>query len=109
MKQRFSPVLLKRLRNDIQINTLIEDVLKIPAKRSEGYLRFVCPLCSDTHTATNPGTNLARCFRCKKNFNPIDMVMAARKYGFIDAVQFLKPMLNTGLQDIEQLAKTILH
>ena len=109
MKHRFSPILLKRLRNDISIDALIEDVLKIPAKRSEGYLRFVCPLCSDSHTATNPKTNLARCFRCKKNFNPIDMVMAANKYGFIDAVQFLKPLLNASLQNIEQLAKTILH
>jgi len=109
MKRRFSPVLLKRLRNDIPIDTLIEDVLKIPAKRSEGYLRFVCPLCSDSHTATSPRTNLARCFRCEKNFNPIDMVMAVNKYGFIDAVQFLKPMLNVSLQDIEQLAKTILR
>jgi hypothetical protein len=33
---------------------------------------------------------LARCFDCKKNFNPIDMVITAGNYHFVDAVELLK-------------------
>ena len=46
--------------------------VELPVKRSEGYFRFLCPLCGDFNTATNSRTNLARCFRCEKNFNPIE-------------------------------------
>ena len=93
MAQHFSPIFLRSLRNHIPINTIITSILDIPFKHSESYLRFLCPLCGDFHTATNPKTNLARCFRCQKNFNPIDMVMIVNNCGFIEAVQFLKPFL----------------
>lgn len=93
MAQQISPELLRLLRNHIPINTLITSTLKIPFKRSENYLRFLCPLCGDFHTATNPRTNLARCFRCQKNFNPIDMVMIVNSCSFLEAVRFLKPLL----------------
>ena len=39
--------------------------------------------------STNPKTNLARCFRCEKNFNPIDMVMVVKRFNFVEAVEFL--------------------
>jgi hypothetical protein len=45
-------------------------------------------------TAYNPRTNLARCFRCQKNFNPIDLIMVVKGYNFRKAVEFL--------QDLEQ-------
>ena len=93
MSQRFSPMFLRLLRNGISIDTLITSTLDIPFKYSENYLRFLCPLCGDFHTATNPKTNLARCFRCQKNFNPIDMVMIVNNCSFIEAVRFLKPLL----------------
>ncbi len=93
MPQRFSPTFLRLLRNDISINALITSTLNIPFKHSENYLRFLCPLCGDFHTATNPKTNLARCFRCQKNFNPIDMVMTVNNCSFIEAVRFLEPLL----------------
>jgi len=93
MKQRFTADELFMLRNLIPINMLIEKRLKIPSKISEGYFRFLCPICNEFQTATNPKTNLARCFRCEKNFNPIDMVMLAKGVGFIESVSYLKKLL----------------
>jgi len=94
MAQRYSKEKLRMLRNEIPISRLISDFLRIPAKVSEGYFRFLCPLCSEFQTATNPKTNLARCFRCQKNFNPIDMVMAVKSCNFREAVELID-----GLQD----------
>jgi len=91
MTDRISPQLLRSLRNDIPIEKLIINGLKIPNKRSEGFLRFLCPACGQFNTATKKETNLARCFRCQKNFNPIDMVMVEHGKKFLEAVKFLKP------------------
>lgn len=88
MNQRFSAELLRSLRNDLPI-TWVLDLLEVPAKISEGYLRFLCPCCREFHTATKRETNLARCFRCKRNFNPIDLVMVVRRVHFPEAVKFL--------------------
>ncbi len=88
--KRFSSQELYNLRNLIPIHILIEKILMIPSKISEGFFRFLCPLCSEFNTATNPETNLARCFRCEKNFNTIDMVMVTRKANFVESVKFLK-------------------
>jgi len=95
MPQRYSVALLRRLRNDVPINTILRDYLQIPCKVSEGILRFLCPICSDFNTATNPRTNLARCFRCARNFNPIDIVMLVKAISFRDTVEALRPMLPT--------------
>lgn len=89
MAQRYSKTALRKLRNDIPIDRLIVDILKQPNKISEGYFRFLCPVCSEFTTAVNPKTNLARCFSCEKNFNPIDMVIAVKAYSFIQAVDYL--------------------
>ncbi|WP_208596420.1 hypothetical protein [Desulfonatronospira thiodismutans] len=43
-------------------------------------------------TACNPRTNLARCFRCERNFNPIDLVMVVKGLNFREAVEFLQDM-----------------
>ncbi len=69
---------------------LIRDRLQVPSKIRDGFFRFLCPLCNEFQTAVNPNTNLARCFRCEKNFNTIDLVMAVRGCGFKDSVLFLK-------------------
>ena len=90
MKRRFSAQQLFTLRNHIPIDILIEKILMVPSKFSEGFFRFLCPLCTEFNTATNPDTNLARCFRCNKNFNTIDMVMIIRKTNFLEGVKFLK-------------------
>ncbi len=90
-----SATLLRSLRNEIPINDLVTSILKLPCKCSENHLRFLCPLCNDLHTATNQKTNLARCFRCQKNFNPIDLVMLVNHCSFIEAVRFLQLFLPT--------------
>jgi hypothetical protein len=93
MKRRFTGDELFKLRNFIPIDRLIEDNLNIPSKQSEGFFRFLCPLCNEFQTATNPATNLARCFLCERNFNPIDLVMIVKGVGFIESVNYLKPFL----------------
>ncbi len=89
MNDRYCKEKLRKLRNEIPINILISELLAMPSKMSEGYFRFLCPVCSEFTTATNPKTNLARCFRCEKNFNPIDMVMTVKHFSFREAVDFL--------------------
>ena len=85
----YSKRILTRMRNDIPISTVIADILEIPSKTTEGYFRFLCPLCNEFNTATNPKTNLARCFGCRRNFNPIDMVMVVKRMNFKEAVEYL--------------------
>ena len=80
---------LRYLRNQIPINDLIEHSLRLPSKYREGFLRFPCPLCGEFNTATNSATNLARCFRCARNFNTIELVMEVNRCSFLKAVQFL--------------------
>jgi len=88
MRRLFDQQLLYKLRNNCSIMHLIRDILKIPHHYKQGF-HFQCPACSQYNTAINPSTNLARCFDCQKNFNPIDIVIAFKKLPFIDAVNFL--------------------
>ena len=90
MKKRFTANELFSLRNLIPIDVLIGKKLMIPSKFSEGFFRFLCPLCNEFQTATNPKTNLARCFRYERNFNTIDIVMICRKVNFVQSVKYLK-------------------
>ena len=90
MSQYYSAHFLRRLRNDILIDDVIVNLLNLQVRNHQKILRFRCPLCYNFHTATNHKTNLARCFDCQKNFNPIDLVMTVAKCNFVDAVQFLK-------------------
>lgn len=77
------------LRNDIPVDSLIKE-LKMPFKVSEGYFRFCCPECREFNTSVDPRTNLARCFRCKTNYNTIDLVKFVRGWNFKNSVEFLK-------------------
>jgi len=88
--KRFTRSELFELRNQIPISVLIEDLLKIPCKISEGQFRFLCPICGEFQTATNLKTNLARCFLCGKNFNTIDLVMTCENTSFVETVNALK-------------------
>jgi len=90
---RFTGNELFKLRNLIPVDMLIKEHLNIPSKISEGYFRFLCPVCNEFQTATNPKTNLARCFRCEKNFNPIDLVMLVKGIGFVESVKYMKKLL----------------
>lgn len=91
---RLSDQRLWSLRNEIPIDDVIRK-LDLPAKEVEGYFRFLCPVCSEFHTATNPRTNLARCFRCRQNYNPIDLVITVKKVSFLQAVALLERTFKT--------------
>lgn len=89
-KRHFTNHELYMLRNDIPIDALIEKALCVPSRIAEGCFRFLCPLCKEFNTAVKPETNLARCFRCEKNFNTIDLVTLIRKSDFVESVRFLQ-------------------
>ena len=94
MSKHYTADFLRMLRNQIPIDEVIIDLLKLQVRNDHQILRFQCPLCDSFHTATNHQTNLARCFDCCKNFNPIDLVMTVGKCGFLDAVKILKNCIN---------------
>ena len=81
---------LRMIRNQIPIEKVIVKMLNLEVRHTSKWLRFRCPLCHTFHTATNRSTNLARCFDCKENFNPIDLVMAVGECTFVEAVEYLK-------------------
>lgn len=87
--QRLSPHYLFILRNTIPIDSLIRSLPSLAPKNCNRILRFLCPRCRGFHTATNPKTNLARCFQCAKNFNTIDLVMLVKNLPFRHAVAWL--------------------
>jgi DNA primase len=85
----YSDGFLRMIRNQIKIDHVIQ-VLRLDTRCGGKFLRFRCPLCHGFHAAANPKTNLGRCFDCEVNFNPIDLVMAATRRDFVEAVEFLK-------------------
>lgn len=92
MPRYFPDDYLYRLRNQIPF-ALLFDRLDWPHKQRDGQLAFLCPRCQEFHSAVNPRTNLARCFHCQTNFNPIDLVMEIQECDFVMAVYYLKPLL----------------
>jgi hypothetical protein len=52
MANRIPRQTLFLLRNDIPIDFIITDFLCLPCKISEGFLRFLCPLCQEFNSAT---------------------------------------------------------
>ena len=85
---------LRILRNRVPVLAVIED-LHIPTQTRGSRLTFRCPDCGCFHTATNPRSNLGRCFRCERNFNPIDLVMAERNSRFLEAVAHVETLLRS--------------
>jgi hypothetical protein len=90
MTRRFSPQELAFLRNEIPIEHVIVSFLSLQHRRDSDKLRFACPLCGGFDTSIQLKTNLARCFACKRNFNPIEMVMAHLRLGFAQSASWLK-------------------
>lgn len=86
---KYTDDFLRMLRNEVKIDSVV-NLLMLETRYIRDIFRFRCPLCHQFHTATNPKTNLGRCFDCETNFNPIDLVMAAARYDFIETVEFLK-------------------
>jgi len=93
MRKKFSRQVLFELRNHVPIRALIENELNLAHHRTQGLFRFQCPDCHGFHTSVKYDKNLARCFDCRKNYNPIDMVMAVMKTQFYDSASFLLPIL----------------
>jgi len=86
--------LLRRLRNDLPMSATLAALGRQgpPSKMSEGYLRFLCPGCSEMLATVNPRNNLAHCFCCKKNLNNIDLLLS-QDYDFGSAVRMLERWL----------------
>jgi DNA primase len=105
VSQRFPSDFLRALRNDLPINDLIRSQLNLPRKERDGFLRFLCPRCNEFHTATNPKTNLGRCFRCNVSFNPIELVMAVEHCRFVDSVKILAPLLEARRQSLSRAVR----
>lgn len=80
---------LRALRNQVAVLDVISH-LDIPTKKTGARWSFRCPECGGFPTATQPSTNLARCFHCQKSFNPLELVMAERHLSFLEAVRYLE-------------------
>ena len=112
--KNFSSSQLFELRNTIPVEILLQNILRVPSKISEGVFRFLCPVCNEFQTGINPNVNLVRCFRCERNFNAIDLVMETQDCGFKESVLFLKRLLgenvdqcnNHSCQDMPECSKT---
>ncbi|MFO7906556.1 MAG: CHC2 zinc finger domain-containing protein [Planctomycetota bacterium] len=89
MAKFFTRHQLYKMRNNIPLADVLR-LLQWLHKTREGRVCFVCPHCSESLTAINQRTNLARCFRGEINFNPIDLVMLINDYDFVAAVHFLQ-------------------
>jgi hypothetical protein len=69
---------------------VIETLLGFVGHNSNGQPSFACPICGGFETSIHTAHNLARCFACRQNFNPIELVMHQLKINFVDSVQWLK-------------------
>lgn len=74
------------MRNRVPISRVIEALPKLATRHADGKLSFGCPLCHGFNTCVNVGPNLARCFDCEKNFNPIELVMHQLQISFVQSV-----------------------
>ena len=90
MTRRFSAQELSYLRNEIPIERVIKLFVSLPTDSRSGKLSFACPVCHGSNTSINAKHNLARCFDCRQNFNPIEIVMHHLQISFVDSVKWLK-------------------
>jgi hypothetical protein len=89
MTRRFTSGQLTFLRNQVPIIWVIEALPELATHHAEGKLHFCCPVCHRFGTSVNAGHNLARCFDCQKNFNPIELVMHQLQISFVESVKWL--------------------
>jgi hypothetical protein len=90
MNRRFSARELSFLRNKVPINRVIETMLSVATGNNNTKPSFHCPVCQSVNTSINARHNLARCFDCQQNFNPIEFVMHQLNLNFVDSVKWLK-------------------
>ena len=84
---------LRRLRNEVPFPRLLDELQWPWKKRYDGVILFVCPKCSESLTSVNPKTNLARCFPCRMNWNPIDFLEYTTPMEFRQVVAYLDRLL----------------
>ncbi len=89
IRGRFTGQQLYELRNNLPVRYVIESVLNISNRVSGDVFRFECPICSGWHTGVKYEKNLARCFDCRANFNPIDLAIRIRQEDFYPSASFL--------------------
>lgn len=87
--RRFSADHLRGLRRAVSLAFLLER-LGVEVLWRGGRRVFRCPLCRAPRAALHPRLNLARCFRCGRSFNAIDLAIAHRRCSFPDAVRYLE-------------------
>lgn len=89
MTRRFTSGQLTYLRNQVPIVRVIEALPELVTRHDDGKLRFGCPVCHGFNTSINAKANLGRCFDCRNNFNPIELVMGQRQISFVESVKWL--------------------
>ena len=103
MSQKITDAELRRLRNDIPIKDVVY-ALNIPWEMHDQIFRFICPCCNNLGACLHPEENLARCFKCLKNFNPIDLTLTHSNKKFRTAVNWLQILSNLmGTKDYQLL------
>ena len=80
---------LRRLRNDVPIEIVVQQ-LRLERRMRGRRHEFHCTECGGFHGTIHEQANLARCFRCARNYNPIDLIMAVRRASFLEAVYELR-------------------
>jgi len=85
---------LRRIRDDVDLLSVFAD-LRIELRIRGSRLSFRCPQCNRFITRVNREHNLGHCFRCRRGFNTIDIVMRARGWSFLCAIDYLERFRGT--------------
>lgn len=118
MNKQFSKEFLFKVRNSINLEAVISEVLEIHSFTENGIFRFRCSNCRTLSAAVNSKNNLARCFSCCKNFNNIDLVIKEKNINFKSAVDLLVKFQinkntptksNDTMQLVQKLAVSLSH
>ena len=83
---------LRSMRDDVDVVDVIR-TLEIPLEYRGRREVFRCPICARFQTTMNHERNLTYCFRCRRRFNTIDLVMEQRNCTFLQAVELLECLL----------------
>ena len=87
--RRFSKEDLFAARNSVPMREVVAELSGLPNKDVEGTFRFLCPVCGEFRTGIHEKTNLARCFRCCRNYNAIELLIESRGISFVESVKLL--------------------
>lgn len=113
MSTRFTKEFLFKVRNRINLELVVSEVLKIESYTENGIFRFRCTDCKQYSAAVNLKNNLARCFSCCKNFNSIDLVIKEKNITFKNAVnlivEFQKNMHNNNNTPVPTKSKVVMQ